>query len=197
MRRFCYWMSPPLCWRHQRQMNYWVSFGDLPRPGRGVVLITHKLDEALRIADRVTVLRQGVVTHSGPISDETASSLARAMIGSAPDTREPASLRSQTPRGAAQVLVRIEASRAFPRERLRHSDSAWIAEGSGRRDRRNRCGGGERTTRAAAGHCRPNPSVAGKAGGNRTHRVHPGRPYLRRADSGAESYRECHAGAGP
>ena len=77
--------------------------------GSAVVLITHKLDEALRIADRVTVLRQGVVTHSGPISDETASSLARAMIGSAPDTAEPASLRSHAPAGAAQVRVRIEA----------------------------------------------------------------------------------------
>ena len=31
--KICYWMSPPLCWRHQRQMNYLVSFGDLRRPG--------------------------------------------------------------------------------------------------------------------------------------------------------------------
>ena len=60
-------------------------------------------------ADRVTVLRQGVVTHSGPISDETASSLARAMIGSAPDTARAGQHEVAPLRGAAQVLVRMEA----------------------------------------------------------------------------------------
>jgi general nucleoside transport system ATP-binding protein len=77
--------------------------------GGSAVLITHKLDEALRIADRVTVLRQGAVTHSGTVIDETASSLARAMIGSAPDTVEPARSRSRAAPGAGLVLVRMEA----------------------------------------------------------------------------------------
>ncbi|HKG34638.1 MAG TPA: ATP-binding cassette domain-containing protein, partial [Gemmatimonadales bacterium] len=77
--------------------------------GGSAVLITHKLDEALRIADRVTVLRQGAVTHSGTVIDETASSLARAMIGSAPDTVEPARSRTPAAPGAGPVLVRMEA----------------------------------------------------------------------------------------
>jgi len=76
--------------------------------GGAVVLITHKLDEALRAADRVTVLRQGIVTHSGSIREETASSLARAMIGSAPDTAD-SGLKFHAPAGTAQVLVRMEA----------------------------------------------------------------------------------------
>ena len=46
------------------------------------MLITHKLDEALRAADRVTVLRAGRVTLTGPASAQTPDSLARAMIGS-------------------------------------------------------------------------------------------------------------------
>jgi simple sugar transport system ATP-binding protein len=49
--------------------------------GRSAVLITHKLDEALRVADRVTVLRQGGVTHTGSVADQTTETLARAMMG--------------------------------------------------------------------------------------------------------------------
>jgi simple sugar transport system ATP-binding protein len=49
--------------------------------GGAVVLITHKLDEALAAADRVTVLRQGRVTLDGPVGGETRESLAAAMIG--------------------------------------------------------------------------------------------------------------------
>jgi general nucleoside transport system ATP-binding protein len=52
--------------------------------GGSAVLITHKLDEALEAADQVTVLRQGTVTHTGPIASQTAESLARAMIGPGP-----------------------------------------------------------------------------------------------------------------
>jgi ABC-type uncharacterized transport system ATPase subunit len=53
--------------------------------GGSVVLITHKLDEALRAADRVTVLRQGTVTYAGSRAAQTMESLARAMIGASPD----------------------------------------------------------------------------------------------------------------
>jgi simple sugar transport system ATP-binding protein len=49
--------------------------------GGAAVLITHKLDEALAAADRVTVLRQGAVVFEGAVAGETTGSLARAMIG--------------------------------------------------------------------------------------------------------------------
>jgi general nucleoside transport system ATP-binding protein len=49
--------------------------------GGSVVLITHKLDEALGAADRVTVLRQGLVVHEGAVGGQTRESLAAAMIG--------------------------------------------------------------------------------------------------------------------
>ena len=49
--------------------------------GNSAVLITHKLDEALAAADRVTVLRRGAVVRSGPASAESREALARAMIG--------------------------------------------------------------------------------------------------------------------
>ena len=53
--------------------------------GGSAVLITHKLDEALEAADRVTVLRRGSVTFTGPVSGQTVESLARAMIGGEAD----------------------------------------------------------------------------------------------------------------
>jgi simple sugar transport system ATP-binding protein len=49
--------------------------------GSGAVLITHKLDEALRFGDRVTVLRRGQVALSGPIAGRSAADLAHAMLG--------------------------------------------------------------------------------------------------------------------
>ncbi|HEU4681486.1 MAG TPA: ATP-binding cassette domain-containing protein [Gemmatimonadales bacterium] len=52
--------------------------------GGSAVLITHKLDEALRAADRVTVLRDGIVTHTGSALGETATALAEAMGGPDP-----------------------------------------------------------------------------------------------------------------
>ena len=76
--------------------------------GGSAVLITHKLDEALAVADRVTVLRQGSVVFSGPVAGQTAASLAQAMIGD-PDT--PIAGAARLPGNVAveaSVLVRLE-----------------------------------------------------------------------------------------
>jgi ABC-type uncharacterized transport system ATPase subunit len=73
--------------------------------GGSAVLITHKLDEALRAADRVTALRAGRVTLTGTAAAQTPDSLARAMIGSG------APPRSDRQRSAAEerpLLVRCE-----------------------------------------------------------------------------------------
>ena len=52
--------------------------------GNAVVLITHKLNEALAVADHVTVLRQGRVVHTGAAADTSARELTVAMIGEEP-----------------------------------------------------------------------------------------------------------------
>ncbi|HEY9519785.1 MAG TPA: ATP-binding cassette domain-containing protein, partial [Gemmatimonadales bacterium] len=49
--------------------------------GGAVALITHKLREVLGTSDRVTVLRRGIVTLRGATAEQTAQSLAQAMIG--------------------------------------------------------------------------------------------------------------------
>lgn len=56
----------------------------LASAGSAVVIVTHKLSEALRVSDRVTVLRHGVVTMTGISDTESPGSLARAMLGSEP-----------------------------------------------------------------------------------------------------------------
>ena len=80
--------------------------------GGSAVLITHKLDEALRAADRVTVLRQGTVTHTGSPATQTIDSLARAMIGAAPDLPLVSSVSGRhraIPPPSGRVLVRLDA----------------------------------------------------------------------------------------
>jgi ABC-type uncharacterized transport system ATPase subunit len=50
--------------------------------GRSVVFISHKLGEVLAIADRITVMRRGVVTAAGiPAAGATKEELARLMVG--------------------------------------------------------------------------------------------------------------------
>lgn len=51
--------------------------------GHAVIFITHKLDEVIEVADRVTVLRKGRVTGTLPIADADKRALARMKIGRA------------------------------------------------------------------------------------------------------------------
>jgi ABC-type uncharacterized transport system ATPase subunit len=78
--------------------------------GGSAVLITHKLDEALRAADRVTVLRQGTVTYAGSRASQTMESLARAMIGPSPDLPfiSTAGARRQPGASSGPELIRLD-----------------------------------------------------------------------------------------
>ncbi|HEX3274208.1 MAG TPA: ATP-binding cassette domain-containing protein [Gemmatimonadales bacterium] len=74
--------------------------------GGAAVLITHKLDEALAAADRVTVLRQGAVVFAGPVAGQSPGSLAREMVGDGPTASRPSPSRSRAP--DAPLLIRLE-----------------------------------------------------------------------------------------
>ena len=62
-----------------QQLLKWIrAFAD---EGNAVVLITHKLRDALAVADDITVLRRGITVLSAPIASVTESQLAQAMLG--------------------------------------------------------------------------------------------------------------------
>ncbi len=71
--------------------------------GGSVVLITHKLDEALRAADEVTVLRSGRVTLTGRAAEQTPRALAGAMVGAAELGAEPSRRAAEAPGGGVEV----------------------------------------------------------------------------------------------
>ena len=74
--------------------------------GAAVVLITHKLSEAMSAADRITVLRRGSVTWNGVRGERSAGELATAMLGTSDQPAE----RPRRPAdpAVARVLVRVQ-----------------------------------------------------------------------------------------
>ena len=70
----------------------------LRREGISIIFISHKLNEVLEIADRITVLRRGKTIETVPREGATEESLARAMVG-------------------REVLLRVEKAPAHPGRR--------------------------------------------------------------------------------
>jgi ribose transport system ATP-binding protein len=54
---------------------------DLKRRGLGLVYVSHRLDEIFEICTDITVIKDGVVTTRGPVSDYTHDSVVKAMVG--------------------------------------------------------------------------------------------------------------------
>lgn len=58
--------------------------------GRTLVYVSHFLGEVLSVADRVTIMRDGVITRTGPTSNETIDSLVEGMLGRSMEVNFPA-----------------------------------------------------------------------------------------------------------
>jgi general nucleoside transport system ATP-binding protein len=71
----------------------------LQADGKSIIFITHKLNEVLEIADRITVLRRGKTIETVPREGATEASLAKAMVG-------------------REVLLRVEKEPARPSDAL-------------------------------------------------------------------------------
>jgi ribose transport system ATP-binding protein len=63
--------------------------GRLKAAGAGIIYISHRMDELPRIADRVTVLRDGKVIDSRPAADFPTDEIIRAMVGRQLDAHFP------------------------------------------------------------------------------------------------------------
>jgi simple sugar transport system ATP-binding protein len=75
----------------------------LRREGISIVFISHKLNEVLEIADRITVLRRGKTIETVPREGATEESLARAMVG-----RDVLLRVEKHPSEAGDVLLEVE-----------------------------------------------------------------------------------------
>jgi simple sugar transport system ATP-binding protein len=75
----------------------------LRRQGACILFISHKLDEVMRIADDVTVMRRGRVVAVAPVAEVTAEQLAHLMVGDIPP-RPP----RPGPPAAAPPALRLE-----------------------------------------------------------------------------------------
>ena len=91
--------------------------------GHGVILVTHHIDELLAIADRVTVLRDGHLIHTGPVAELDRPQLIELITGSraAVEQRRPQSVSS------TRTRLRLE-------ELLERRITCCVARGRGRRD---------------------------------------------------------------
>ena len=65
----------------QESKELFEIVNSLKENGRSIIFISHKLNEVLEIADRITVLRRGKTIETVPREGATEESLARAMVG--------------------------------------------------------------------------------------------------------------------
>lgn len=77
---------------------------ELKEGGHSLIFISHKLDEVLSVADRVTVLRRGKVVGGVPTAGATRESLAELMVGRSVDFTR----KRQSAPPAAEVLLDVQ-----------------------------------------------------------------------------------------
>ncbi|MCF7937208.1 MAG: ABC transporter ATP-binding protein [Spirochaetales bacterium] len=58
-----------------------ATFRRMTEQGRGIVFISHKLDEVIEIADRITVIRRGCIIQTMKAKEATKPKLAESMVG--------------------------------------------------------------------------------------------------------------------
>jgi general nucleoside transport system ATP-binding protein len=83
----------------QEATELFAILEDLVAQGLSIIFISHKLNEVLEIADRITVLRRGKKIETIPREGATEAALARSMVG-------------------REVLLRVEKKPATPGEKL-------------------------------------------------------------------------------
>ena len=118
---------------------------ELRARGTSIIIITHKLDEVLQIADRISVLRRGQKVSTIDAAGATERGLAELMVGRP--------VLSEVERGTAQPgRARADDRRAARGRRPRDRDRARaLAAGARRRDRRHRRRRRQRADRADRG----------------------------------------------
>jgi simple sugar transport system ATP-binding protein len=84
----------------------------LKSQGKSIIFISHKLNEVLEVADRITTLRRGVVVDTIPAAGATEESLARMMVG-------------------REVLLRVEKKPGHPGDPLLQVEDLTVIDDRG------------------------------------------------------------------
>jgi len=63
------------------QERLFATLSDLRRQGTAIIYVSHRLEEIFKIADRVTVLRDGKLVISSPMTDTSRNEIVQAMVG--------------------------------------------------------------------------------------------------------------------
>ena len=87
----------------QEASELFEVIGSLKEQGKSIIFITHKLNEVLEIADRITVLRRGKTIDTVPRAGATEESLARLMVG-----REVLLRVDKPPASPGKALLQVE-----------------------------------------------------------------------------------------
>jgi ABC-type uncharacterized transport system ATPase subunit len=85
---------------------------ELKSQGKSIVFISHKLNEVLEVADRISVLRRGKLVETIPREGATEAGLARSMVG-------------------REVLLRVEKKPANPGDVLLHVEDLVVRDDRG------------------------------------------------------------------
>ena len=91
-------------------------FSDLKRDGYAVVFITHKLDEVLASADRISVMRQGRIVGTLSRSEATEGTVVSLMFGGSVGEVRPPRPLAAAPRGALRLELRSVSTSASGHE---------------------------------------------------------------------------------
>jgi len=96
----------------QEAQELFQIINELKAQGKSIVFISHKLNEVLEIADRISVLRRGKLIETIPREGATEAGLARSMVG-------------------REVLLRVEKTPATPGEPLLQVDDLVVRDDRG------------------------------------------------------------------
>jgi general nucleoside transport system ATP-binding protein len=96
----------------QEAQELFEIIGTLKSEGIAVIFISHKLNEVLEIADRITVLRRGKAIETIPRAGATEAGLARSMVG-------------------REVLLRVDKTAATPGEKLLEVEGLRVLDDRG------------------------------------------------------------------
>ena len=128
---------------------------NLQREGLSIIFISHKLNEVLEIAERVTVLRRGKVIETLPTAGATEAELARRMVG-----RDVVLRIDKAPSQPADPILVVEGL-TVKDDRDLVKVQRRLVRGPRRRDRRDRRRRRERPDRAhRRDHGPPSPGAA-------------------------------------